>query len=375
MSGETKAAPTEVWDEQTQQPHGGQEWKFLENFVSDFSVTTNALGPPPTALDAARAAIDDIHHYPPADMEPARSDLARFLWPTSWREHLPSLLLGNGASELIDLIVRDSPPGPWKPGQMLTQYKEYERSALAAGRWTVDWDDPEATLTCMVNPTNPTGDFWNLDTMQRYVEERCRAGSALIVDESMLPWLGSQWRDESVLGERARPWVERMREERGLAVWVMVSWTKIWSCTGLRIGSVVAPTSIDADRVRKRQVPWSVNVPALAFLSAAVQDQAYLERTWEVTPGWRRHLVAGLRAQHPSWKIYGEEFLSWIWIDTRDTAQASAAEDLARAAGLPIRHGRPGYDLPTFIRLAVREPEHSDALLAALAAIPSPPAD
>ncbi len=354
------------WDESTQQPHGGQEWKFLDNFVTDFSVTTNALGPPPGALAAARAAIDEIHHYPPADMEPARSELAKFLWPTEWRRHLPSLLLGNGASELIDLIVRDSPPGPWKPGQMLTQYKEYERSALAAGRWTVPWDHREATLTCMVNPTNPTGDYWDLGEMQAYAERYCRAGSTLIVDESMLPWLGPSWRDESLLGERARPWIERMREQRGLAVWVMVSWTKIWSCTGLRIGSVIAPTVMDADRVRTRQVPWSVNVPALAFLAAAVKDIAYLERTWEVTTPWRKHLVDKLAAQHPTWTLYGAEFLSWVWIDTHNAEQAARAAALARAAGVPLRHGRPGYDLPKHIRLAVREPEHTDLLLKAL---------
>lgn len=29
--------------------------------------------------------------------------------------------MGNGASELIDLIVRDSPSGSWKPGPSLTQ--------------------------------------------------------------------------------------------------------------------------------------------------------------------------------------------------------------------------------------------------------------
>lgn len=45
------------------------------------SVTTNGLGTPAGALAAARKAVDDISHYPPADFEPAISDLAEFLWP------------------------------------------------------------------------------------------------------------------------------------------------------------------------------------------------------------------------------------------------------------------------------------------------------
>lgn len=44
-------------------------------------MTTNGLGTPAGALAAARKAVDDISHYPPADFEPAISDLAEFLWP------------------------------------------------------------------------------------------------------------------------------------------------------------------------------------------------------------------------------------------------------------------------------------------------------
>ncbi|CAJ0748697.1 10020_t:CDS:2, partial [Entrophospora sp. SA101] len=39
---------------QSQQFHGGQDWKFLDNFVEDFSVTTNALGTPKEALKASK---------------------------------------------------------------------------------------------------------------------------------------------------------------------------------------------------------------------------------------------------------------------------------------------------------------------------------
>lgn len=50
-----------VWDTKTQQYHGGQEWQFLDNFVEDFSVTTNGLGIPQKALQAARDAVCTNH--------------------------------------------------------------------------------------------------------------------------------------------------------------------------------------------------------------------------------------------------------------------------------------------------------------------------
>ena len=42
------------WDKKTQTFHGGQEWKSIDNYVEDFSVTTNALGTPESGAKAAR---------------------------------------------------------------------------------------------------------------------------------------------------------------------------------------------------------------------------------------------------------------------------------------------------------------------------------
>ena len=88
--------------------HGGQEWQLLSNFVEDLSVTTNGLGPPETALAAAREAVGMAQHYPPMNFEPQRSELARFLWGASAGHATDRLLIGNGASELIDLLTRDA---------------------------------------------------------------------------------------------------------------------------------------------------------------------------------------------------------------------------------------------------------------------------
>lgn len=46
-----------VWDTKTQTFHGGQEHRFISNFVEDFSVTTNYLGTPRKALQAAKEAV------------------------------------------------------------------------------------------------------------------------------------------------------------------------------------------------------------------------------------------------------------------------------------------------------------------------------
>lgn len=46
------------WDPETQQPHAGQDWKLCgDRFIEDFSVTTNGLGTPVKALEAAADAV------------------------------------------------------------------------------------------------------------------------------------------------------------------------------------------------------------------------------------------------------------------------------------------------------------------------------
>lgn len=360
-----------AWDSTTQTFHGGQDWAHLPNFVEDFSVTTNGLGTPEGAMQAAYKAVSQIKHYPPADGEPAASDLARFLWPDeSWPEGKERLLLGNGASELIDLVIRSAQAGRWRPGPQRTQYKEYARSALAAGFTTTASNDRSASLLCLVNPTNPTGDYWSVDEMKNFIATSCDRGTTVIVDESMQPWLGPDWRQDSLYSQAE--WIKTMSQDKGIHVWVMTSWTKIWSCCGVRLGSVVAPTQELQRSVKSKQVPWSVNTIALQFLSEAVKDTDYLKRTWELTPIWNRDMRKEIMAQHPDWEVHGKDFLSWLWIDTHNEELTRDIVRRTRAAGVPVRSGAPGYNLPTFFRAAVRPEKMRTNLLGALALTPPP---
>lgn len=336
-----------------------QDWRHCKNLVDDFSVTTNGMGPPTGAAAAARSA--PIDHYPPANFEPHISDLAEFLWPGNPSEYHACLQLGNGASELIDLVIRScATVGSWRPGPTIVQYEEYKRSAEASGFVRTSADDSSATLMCLVNPTNPTGDYSRVEAMKNYIFQRCRRGSCVLVDESMQPWVGEGWRQDSLVSQGE--WRRKMSVEEGVKVFVIHSWTKLWACTGIRLGSVIAPTAAIMTTIKSKQVPWSVNSMALAFLSAAVQDKQYLDTMWQVTKEWRSSQVEQIQKLFPSWKCYGETFLSWVWIEMPDEQTAERAVNVAKLNGTPVRWGKPGYRLPTMVRIACRSPELSAVL-------------
>ncbi|OMJ24190.1 putative threonine-phosphate decarboxylase [Smittium culicis] len=371
----------QVWDQKVQQFHGGQEWKFVNNFIDDFSVTTNALGTPKDALKAATDAVAECGHYPPANQEPAKSRLASFLWPSADPQsdcsNIPypdadyygknNLILGNGASELIDLVMRlaklTSPEtcNYFKPGPVAAQYKEYERAAKNCGLQVIAPNSSnrhqKANVVSLVNPCNPTGDFLSKDQVLDYIFDSAdTAGDTFaIVDESMLPWHGPDFRACSLATDlHALADISRTRR---IHIFVIHSWTKLWCCTGLRLGSIVGCTPGHTSSLLKYQVPWSVNSMALAFLATVVANSEYLAETWACTPKWRKIQVDALKSRFPTWSFHGEPFLSWIWIDTHDISVADSACQVARSHGVPIRSGKPGYMMPSFIRIAVRNPD------------------
>lgn len=353
------------WDLDTQQPHGGQEWSSIENFKEDFSVTTNYLGPPVKAVSACGLALADVEHYPPANFEPYATELAQFLAPHNPKELNPRLMLGNGASELIDLVTRvGSHEGAFTVPNS-AQYKEYERAAVAAGREHIkEVKKGTFNLMAIVNPCNPTGDYLPLKEMKEYIEKTCDRGTTVLVDESMQPWYGPEWLSDSLVS--AAEWIKDMHEKHDIRVYIVHSWTKIWSCPGIRLGSIVCPTAQLKSEIIKHQVPWSLNVFALRFLSAAIKDTEYMHRTWTNCPRLRSRTVDKLAEMFPSWKVHGEKWLSWLWVDTKDAQVADKAVKLAKAAGVPIRNGAMGYGLPTFIRLKVADEMKQDILFEAL---------
>ncbi|KAI9183117.1 hypothetical protein H9P43_004034 [Blastocladiella emersonii ATCC 22665] len=354
------------WDSKTQQYHGGQEWSKIETFVEDFSVTTNCFGTPQSGLDAVAESIHNIHHYPPADQEPAKSDLARFLWPEDdeFAANHGRLLMGNGASELIDLVVRLSPQGTWKAGPWDVQYMEYQRSATTNERTILAPTAAQpATMTCIVNPNNPTGEYMDIDALKAWIRANVEDGGVVVLDESMQPWHSADWRAQSMTSQHA--FVAEMLAQRDVKVYVIHSWTKLWCCTGLRIGSIVAPTADHTAMLKKHQVPWSVNSLALPFVSAVVRDDAFLHETWTSTTQWRADQIAALTkvsADHAAkfgtqpWTFLGQSFLSWIWIDVHDARVADVLVEAARLAGTPVRAGEYGYERPTHVRIKVGLP-------------------
>ena len=80
--------------------------------ISKLASNENPLGPSPFAIKEMTSALWDIHRYPDMHATELKNSLCELY------NLLPeNIILGNGASELIDLIIRSISGDTWKPGK------------------------------------------------------------------------------------------------------------------------------------------------------------------------------------------------------------------------------------------------------------------
>ncbi len=62
------------------------------------------------------------------------------------------------------------------------QYREYQRSAETNGFKILDPSNPErADMLCIVNPCNPTGDYFSVEPLKKWIRDNVKQGGCVIV--------------------------------------------------------------------------------------------------------------------------------------------------------------------------------------------------
>jgi threonine-phosphate decarboxylase len=263
---------------------GAQQGELL-----DFSQNINPLGPPPGALEAARAAVaESSGGYPPLDYPELREALARYLSVPPER-----VLPTNGGAEALFLAARVAAGRRRRALVLEPTFSEYAAAARAAGMEVVrrplrtvgdevkvdmaaldDLDAFDAAFLC--NPNNPTGDALGVERVQDVLERTGTAGTTLILDEAF-----ADFAPQHALGASGN---EHLLIAR--------SFTKFFAMPGLRLGALITE---DPERARSFQPSWSVNVAAAAAGVVAARDSGYAEATLTAIERLRSGLYSGLR--------------------------------------------------------------------------------
>ena len=178
------------------------------------------------------------------------------------------------------------------------------------------------------------------------IRKLLRPGRLVVVDEAFM---------DAIPDER-----ESLVRDRLAGLLIIRSLTKHWSIPGIRAGYVAG----DPGAVRELaaiQTPWSVSAPAIAATIACTSERAQAEareRALDIAR-WRDRLEAGLRDRSVEHVPSAAPFvLARLGEGTRAAL---------RARGIAVRRCDtfPGLDA-AWARIAVRPPDLTDRLLAAL---------
>lgn len=355
----------------TERKHGGNVYRAARQYglnleeILDFSASVSPLGVPETVMQAVKTSLDTIAHYPDPACQVFRQTAAAELGVES-----ENIIAGNGAAELIYLIVRMLLPR-WALLPVPT-FSEYGHAAGSTGgrlryvglqpedtRFVFPVDDfckaiQGADLAFICNPNNPTGTLLDKAELQEILEVGQDNHCFIVVDEAYLDFV-KDGSDYSL--------VKQVLEYDNLLI--IKSLTKVYALPGLRIGYAIGNKAL-IRKMNNLRDPWSVNALAQAAGAAALQDKDYRTRLQEMVWEERQFLFEEIK-KLPGMKPYLPT-ANFILINTFETGFTAGylQENLARA-GLLIRDCTSFKGLgPYYLRIAVRTRDENARLIRVL---------
>ena len=320
----------------------------------------NALGPSPRALEAARAALNDIQRYPDGGGFALKRALAQRL-----QVEPAQITLGNGSNDVLELIARTFAADGNEIIFSQHAFAVYELAARAVGARCVvtparNWGHdlaamkravtPHTRLVFIANPNNPTGTW--ITKVQ--LEEFLRAVPAhvlVVVDEAYFEYV------EEADYPNALALVARYPN-----LVVTRTFSKVYGLAGLRIGYGVSSADAAEFMNRVRQ-PFNVNSVAAAAAEAALGDDVHVRHSIEMNRAGLRQLTEGMRALGlaviPS-------VANFVTVDVGQPAMP-VYEGLLRK-GVIVRPVA-SYGMPKHLRVTVGLAEENARFLTALTAV------
>ncbi|WP_076999448.1 histidinol-phosphate transaminase [Variovorax sp. KK3] len=316
----------------------------------------NPLGMPESARRAAAAALQGAGNYPDSNGTALKHALAaRLDVPMEW------LTLGSGSSEILTLAAQVCA----KPGEAVV-YSQYgfvvygQAAAHAHARSIVvpahDFGHdlaamraaigPDTRLVFVANPNNPTGTFLEgealLDFLQSVPPE-----VTVLLDEAYTEYLAPGQRYDSM------GWVRRFPN-----LLVARTFSKAYGLAGLRIGYGVSQPALTA-RLNAQRPRYNVGTPAQAAAVAALADEAFLARSYQLNAAGRAQLANGLHELRLASIPSSGNFLM------AQVGEGRTVHARLLAAGIEVSL-LDNYGLPHWLRITVGLPEQNAAVLAAL---------
>ena len=335
-----------------------REMGLDERQIVKLASNENPRGIGPRTRAAIDAALADIARYPDGNGYELKQALS-----ARYGVDMGAIVLGNGSNDVLELVALAF-LGPGRAAVMsqhafavyplATQARGARSIVVPAKDYAHDLEtmaravDDETYVIWVANPNNPTGTYARPDEVEAFLR-RVPERVLVVLDEAYNEYLSPDLRADSVRWLKRHPNLILTR-----------TFSKAYGLAGLRVGYAFAHASV-ADIMNRVRQPFNVNSLALAAARAALDDMAFVARSYAENLNGLRQIEDGASKLGLEWIPSYGNFI---------TLRVGKANEVFRRLlkrGVIVRPVA-GYQLPEHLRITIGTAQENERLLAALAA-------
>ena len=316
----------------------------------------NPLGASPAALKAVQAELGQLALYPDGNGFVLKSALAR-----KFGVNPDGIVLGQGSNEVLQLVVRAFMTPAHSAVYSQYAFAVYPLEVQAVGARGIEVParnfghdlhamraaiDSTTRLVFVANPNNPTGTLAAADQILAFLAAVPKQ-VLVVLDEAYTEYLPPAMRYDSF------GWLKQFPN-----LVISRTFSKAYGLAGLRVGYALAHPAV-ADLMNRIRPPFNVNSLALAAAAAALEDDAFLARSFQVN-------MAGLAQLSQGFDKLGLSYIRSVgnFMAVRVGDGAAVYQRLLKC-GVIVRPVA-NYGMPEYLRVTVGLPEQNDKFLSAL---------
>ncbi len=324
----------------------------------------NPMGPSPLAITAMQKAITQVDLYPDGNGFVLKQKISE-----KFDVNIDQVILGNGSNDVLDMIARvflcegrEAIFSEYAFAVYPIATQAVGATARVAKALDADHDEnpyghdlaamvelinDKTSVIFIANPNNPTGTWLKSDELKTFISN-VPENIIVVVDEAYCEYV------ESAEYPNALDWLDQF-----LNLIVSRTFSKAYGLAGLRVGYAVCNEQI-ADLLNRVRHPFNVNTVSMLAATAALDDDAYLQKCVEMN-------TKGIKFWRAACQYRGLEYIpsvgNFITIDFEQDV-LPIYEALLREAVIvrPIAN----YGLPNHLRISISTPEDNQRCLDAL---------
>jgi histidinol-phosphate aminotransferase len=262
-----------------------------ETSIIKLASNENPLGVSPKALAAMRALLDGLARYPDGngfELKQALSD--------RYGVEQNQIVLGNGSNDVLELAARAFLAPGLSAVYAQHAFAVYPLAVQAVGAQGIEVPArayghdlaamaqavrADTRIVFVANPNNPTGTFVAGAELGKFVAALPQ-DVLVVLDEAYTEYLRPDCRYDSIGWLKKHPNLVITR-----------TFSKVYGLAGLRVGYALAAPGV-ADLMNRVRQPFNVNSLSLAAAAAALDDEAFIRRSYELNCRGMDQVVAGL---------------------------------------------------------------------------------